>query len=226
MQQLLLELAPPPAPTLENFVPGRNGASLAALRAAIAGGEPRVYLWGAAGSGRTHLLRGFVRAAGPARAAGYFAAAAADWRDASALQFVAADDVESLSHEDQIAVFDLCNRLRASGGVLLAAGNAPPAQLALRADLRTRLAAGIVIQVHPLSDAEKAAALASHAAGRGIALSDDLTRYLLGHFERDMATQIALLDALDRYSLEHKRPITLPLLKQALRSLEPRKTGS
>jgi len=226
MQQLLLELAPPPAPTLENFIPGRNGAALQALRSALAGGEPFVYLWGAGGSGRTHLLRGFIHAAGPARAAGYFAATGADWRDASALQFVAADDVETLIHQDQIAVFDLCNRLRASGGVLLAAGNGPPAQLALRADLRTRLGAGIIIQVHPLSDTEKAAALAAHAAGRGIALTDDLTRYLLGHFDRDMATQIALVDALDRYSLEHKRPITLPLLKEALRSLEQRQAGS
>ena len=59
MQQLLLQLAPPPAPALDNFVTGRNGAALQALReiAAGAGTERFVYLWGEQGSGRTHLLR-------------------------------------------------------------------------------------------------------------------------------------------------------------------------
>ncbi|MGC2520739.1 MAG: DnaA regulatory inactivator Hda [Burkholderiales bacterium] len=226
MQQLLLELAPPPAPTLANFIPGRNGAALQALRSALAGGEPFVYLWGAGGSGRTHLLRGFIEAAQATRAAGFFSAAAADWSRAATLQAVAVDDVLRLDASGQIALFDLCNRLRGSGGVLAASGTAPPAQLALRPDLRSRLAAGIVLQIHPLSDAEKAAALRGHAASRGIALGEDLIRYLLTQFERDMGTQIALLDALDRYSLEHKRPITLPLLKEALRSLGQRQAGS
>ena len=202
MQQLLLELAPPPLPTLENFSPGRNIAALKALREALAGGERFVFLWGPGGSGKTHLLRAFT------------AAAAAAKREAAA-----ADDVARLGEAEQIALFDLCNRLRASGGALAASGNAPPAQLALRADLRSRLASGIVLQLHPLSDADKAAALSAHAAGRGMALDDELIAYLLSHFDRDMGTQIALLDALDRHSLQRKRPVTLPLLKEALRSL-------
>jgi DnaA family protein len=202
MQQLLLELAPLPPPTLENFFPGRNGAALKALREALADGERFVFLWGPGGSGKTHLLRGFVEAAAAAR------------REASVV-----DDVARLDEPEQVALFDLCNRLRGSKGALAASGEAPPAQLALRPDLRSRLASGIVLQLHPLSDADKAAALSAHAAGRGMALDRDLVAYLLTHFDRDMGTQIALLDALDRYSLERKRAVTLPLLKEALRSL-------
>ena len=41
-----------------------------------------------------------------------------------------------------------------------------------------------------------------------------------------MGTQIAMLDALDKASLERKRPITLPLLKDALRALGEREAGS
>ena len=202
MQQLLLELAPPPLPTLENFSPGRNGAALKALREALADGERFVFLWGPGGSGKTHLLRAFSGAATAAK------------REASAV-----DDVARLGEAGQVALFDLCNRLRASKGALAASGAAPPAQLALRADLRSRLASGIVLQLHPLSDADKGDALAAHAAGRGMALDRELIAYLLSHFDRDMGTQIALLDALDRYSLQRKRPVTLPLLKEALRSL-------
>ena len=202
MQQLLLELAPPPAPTLENFSPGKNGAALNALRDALAGGEGFVFLWGPGGSGKTHLLRAFAKAAAAAK------------REA-----VAADDVGRLGEVEQVALFDQCNRLRVSKGALAASGEAPPALLALRPDLRSRLASGIVLQLHPLSDADKAAALSAHAAGRGMALERELVAYLLSHFDRDMGTQIALLDALDRYSLQRKRTITLPLLKEALRSL-------
>ncbi len=173
MQQLLLELAPPPPPTLENFFAGRNGAALKALREALADGERFVFLWGPGGSGKTHLLRAFSEAAAAAK------------REAAAI-----DDVGRLGEAEQVALFDLCNRLRGSKG-----------------------------QLHPLSDADKAAALSAHAAGRGMALDRELIAYLLTHFERDMGTQIALLDALDRYSLQRKRAITLPLLKDALRSL-------
>jgi len=208
MQQLLLELAPPPPPTLENFSPGKNGAALKALRGALEGGERFVFLCGPSGSGKTHLLRAFSEAAAAAK-----------------VEAAAVDDVARLGEAEQIALFDLCNRLRASGGALAASGEAPPAQLTLRADLRSRLASGIVLQLHPLSDEDKAAALRAHAAGRGIALDGELIRYLLTHFDRDMGTQIAALDALDRYSLQQKRPITLPLLKEALGLLDAGRAG-
>jgi len=209
MQQLLLELAPSPPPTLENFSPGKNGAAVQALRQALAGGEGFVFLWGPGGSGKTHLLRAFSAAAAAAR------------REAAA-----ADDVSRLGEAEQLALFDRCNRLRASKGALAASAEAPPAQLPLRADLRSRLASGIVLQLHPLSDAEKAAALRDHAASRGMSLDRALIAYLLSHFDRDMGTQIALLDALDRYSLQRKRPLTLPLVKEALRTLaEPERRG-
>jgi DnaA-homolog protein len=202
MQQLLLELDPPPPPTLDNFSPGRNAAALEALREALADGEGFVFLWGPAGCGKTHLLRAFSQAAVEAK------------REA-----VAVDDVARLGDAEQIALFDQCNRLRASKGALAASAAAPPAQLPLRPDLRSRLASGIVLQLHPLSDEDKTAALAGHAARRGIRLEPGLIAYLLSHFDRDMGSQIALLDALDRYSLQRKRPLTLPLLKNALRSL-------
>ncbi|MEO7402226.1 MAG: DnaA regulatory inactivator Hda, partial [Burkholderiales bacterium] len=119
-QQLILALAPAPAPTLASFFPGRNAAALAAVTAFLEPStrDPFVYLFGAAGSGRTHLLEA-VRAAAP--------------------DVEIADDVEQLSESDQIALFDRYNRTRAAGGRLLAAGDRPPAQLPLRDDLRTRL---------------------------------------------------------------------------------------
>jgi len=224
MRQLLLQLAPPPEPTLDNYVPGRNGAALQALRdlARGAGGERFVYLWGEPGSGRSHLLRGLAQAAG-ARKALYFSGAPGARIVANGVPddgVIAVDNVQDLAAGDQIALFDLYNCVRAGGGALAASGDAAPAQLALRADLRSRLAWGLAFQLHPLSDAEKAAALREHARARALDLGEDVIAYLLKHARRDMANLIGILDALDRYSLEQKRPVTLPLVRSALESTQ------
>jgi DnaA family protein len=219
MQQLLLELAPPPAPTLDNFIPGRNSLALQALRD-IAQGETSerfVYLWGEPGSGRSHLLRGLTQAAA-GRKALYASAVPEGSPDAN--QLLAMDDVQALSPQDQVHLFDLYNRTRAASGVLVVSGDAAPAQLALREDLRSRLAWGLAFQLHQLSDEEKAAALRGHAHARSMALSEDAIAYLLKHARRDMASLIGIIDALDRYSLEHKRPVTLPLLRDALEAMK------
>ena len=218
MRQLILDLVPDAPPTFENFVAGRNGETLTGLAAWLApeNGEALFALWGENGAGKSHLLR----------------ASAADYHDAqhdaalSALpvdgEFFAVDHLEVLDAAGQIRLFNLINRLRAEGGRLLTAAAWPPAQLALREDLRTRLASGLVYRLHPLSDDEKRATLAAQAAERGLALPDEAWTYLLQRAPRDMRSLSAVLAAADRYSLEHQRPITLPLLREVLQNLAAR----
>ena len=217
MKQIALDIAQPPVPTLDNFVPGRNAELVVALYSAANGsGERFVYLWGAPGSGRTHLLRAMMDAAQTGgRQALMFDPHAAQF-DAPDDALCAADDVDALDAAAQIALFNLHNRIRAGHGALLASGNAPPAQLALRADLVTRLASGLVYQVHGLNEEEKVAALRRHAQARGFQLSDDVVAYLLRHAQRDLPSLLALLDALDRHSLATRRAVTLPLLRELL----------
>ena len=59
MKQLALGISPPPQPTLDNFVPGANAELLTRLRELQAGkfAESVLYLWGDAGSGKSHLLQ-------------------------------------------------------------------------------------------------------------------------------------------------------------------------
>jgi DnaA family protein len=218
MKQLALDIAPPPAPTLENFVPGRNGELVVALYASAHGAshERFIYLWGPAGSGRSHLLRAALEAARRSgRRTAWFDSVAAPV-EATGDAFVAADDVHRLDGDSQIALFNLYNRIGAGAGSLVASGDVAPAQLKLRADVVTRLASGLVYQVQCLDDEEKAAALVRHAAARGFRLSREVADYLLRHARRDMPALLALLDALDRYSLETKRAITVPLARELL----------
>jgi len=53
--QLVLSLQTAPAPTLANFIVGRNAAALDAVRQLAPGRA--LYLWSAPGCGRSHLLR-------------------------------------------------------------------------------------------------------------------------------------------------------------------------
>ena len=207
MRQLVLEISPPPEPLFEGFVTGRNEELVAKLKDVAAGraAETVVYLWGERGSGRSHLLNATLHAVEvPAR-------------------LTVADDVDSLSEQAQVALFNRINEIRAavSGqrGTLLAAGSAPPAQLALREDLKSRLAWGLVYQVHTLTDPEKAGYLRDAATRRGLAISDEVVSYLLTHVRRDLPTLVAILAHLDEYSLSRQRPLTLPLVREALATL-------
>lgn len=212
MRQLILDLQPEAAPSLDNFVAGGNGEALAGLAAWLAPGnrESALYLWGEAGAGKTHLLRASGGRYGNARTDPDLACID------EALDCHAVDNVEALSAAGQIALFNLFNRLRAAGGKLLTAGTQPPRQLQLREDLRTRLGYGLVYRLQPLTDAEKLAALAAQATARGLRLPPDALDYLFARAPRDMRSLAALLAALDHYSLEQKRPITLPLLREVL----------
>ncbi len=197
MQQLVLDIGPAAEPDFDNFVAGPNGEALARVRSLAAGSlrEAIVYLWGEPGSGRSHLLRAATRARP---------------------ELFVADDVEALGEQAQQQLFMAINAARDGHVPVLAAGSRPPAQLALREDLRTRLAWGLVYQLKPLSDAEKAQHLRVQAARRGLPLSDEVVGYLLTRLPRDLPSLNAVLDALDRYSLAARRPVTLPLVREAL----------
>ena len=217
MRQLILELLPEAAPSLDNFVAGGNGEALAGLARWLSpeNREPSVYVWGETSAGKSHLLRACGATYHDAEAAPTLTCADAEH------PFHAVDNVQALDAEGQIALFNLFNRLRATGGRLLTAGDQPPLQLRLREDLRTRLGSGLIYRLQPLSDAEKAAALGAQAKDRALKLSPEAIDYLMRHAPRDMRTLSAFIVALDRYTLEHKRAVTLPLLRELLAETLP-----
>lgn len=219
MEQLTFELATPEPPSFANFLPGPNGEVVAALRRLAAGeiADTGVLIWGPPGSGRTHLLRATVAAvSAPLDASFHAQPASVPIEPAYPRMLIAVDDVDAADGDAQGRLFTLFNRLRETGGHVLAAVDVPPGRLPLRDDLRTRLGWGLVYEVRPLADADKPAALARYAEERGLPLAADVIAYLLAHGRRDMTTLVATLAALDRHSLATKRPVTVPLLRDWL----------
>jgi len=197
MRQLPLDIPPAAQPALDRYVAGANAEALERVRALAAGRlrEAIIYLWGERGSGRTHLLRGAAQL-NPA--------------------LVIADDVETLDAQAQQALFNAINAAREGSAPVLAAGEAPPAALSLREDLRTRLGWGLVYQLKPLTDTDKVTHLHNEAARRGLRLGEDVVRYLLQRLPRDVGSLNAVLDTLDRHALAAQRQVTLPLVRDAL----------
>ena len=214
MRQLLLNITPDWKPALNNFVVGRNLELLSALRHALAdsASERCFFVWGEAGSGKSHLLQACVRAALDKHHSAVYARGSVP----ESASVVAVDDVERLDDEAQIGLFNLYNRMRDSGGMLMVSGKESPPYLKLRDDLRTRLGWGLVYQVHSLSEEEKTPVLEQHAQAKGFTLPPEVTHYLLRHGRRDLPSLMAALDALDEFSLRLHRAPSVPLLKEVL----------
>jgi DnaA-homolog protein len=225
MKQIALDIGIAGPPSLSNFFAGPNEAALKHLQ--LWAGSPTrspvpTYLWGASGSGKTHLLKAVAEAL---REQG----ATAGWLDATVLEppafderwaVVLLDDVHLYTAVQQHAAFNWFVNAQPLHRGVLAAGALPPADLKLREDLRTRLGWGHVFELHVLSEPERRSVLRQAADERGVFLSDEVMDYMLTRFSRDLASLMQLLGQLDGYALQTKRAITIPLIKAMLEDSE------
>jgi DnaA-homolog protein len=225
MKQIALDMGLASSPSFANYFCGPNEAALKHLTL-WTGNSLRspvpTYLWGDAASGKTHLLKAVREAL---REQG----AASGWMDASIMEppdfderwaAVVLDDCHLYTAVQQQAAFNwFVNALNAPDGRprwVLAAGNAPPADLQLRDDLRSRLGWGHVFALEALTELERRAVLRKEADARGVLLSDDAMDFILNRFSRDLGSLMQLLDQLDAYALQTQRAITIPLIKSML----------
>ena len=242
-KQFALDIGHTPKPSLSNFLAGENLALHSALVALAKSWEsptPRltgenplnqrwIYWWGPAGSGRTHLLNAIGNAA-QQLGLEHFSLTPNEPISWVRLEerlmtlclsdkpsVITVDDVDRLDERLVASLFRILNAIQGSKAIhIFMAGNAAPGALTLREDLRTRLGWGLIFQTHLLGDDEKIAALQQAAQARGLVLSPDVLPWLLNRFYRDMPNLMALIDALDAYSLETKRAVTLPLVRELL----------
>ncbi len=225
MKQIALDIGLASVPSFSNFFAGPNEAALRHLEL-WAGNSLRspvpTYLWGATGSGKTHLLKAVAETL---REQG----ARTGWMDASVLEppafdegwaGVILDECHLYTAVQQQAAFNwFVNALNAPDGRprwVLAAGNLPPADLALRDDLRSRLGWGHVFELHALTETERRSVLRREADARGVFLGDEAMDFMLTRFSRDLSSLMQLLDQLDAYALQTQRAITIPLIKAML----------
>jgi DnaA-homolog protein len=217
MKQIPLAIGPEALPTFDGFVPGANAAALQHLLALQLPAAP-VYLWGAPGCGKTHLLRALAhRLQSSGQRVGWFdAEGSLPWLLQPDWALVVMDCCDAFTPAAQQAAFALFVDAGTHGVQVAAAGRLPPVDLPLRDDLRTRLAWGHVFALQPLTEAETRSALRREADRRGIFLSDEVMDFVLTRLSRDLKTLMQLLDRLDHFSLARGRQVTVPLLRLML----------
>lgn len=227
MKQIALPLGSAQPQTLDNFLEGDNAQALSALRCFLTSQfDGPLYLWGPQASGKTHLLssaRQQLMASGHGvgwlGANDHNSAWPSDHVFDPSWSLVVLDDVDCYSEEQQQQAFAWFIHAQSTMCKVLAAGLNRPSELTLRDDLTSRLAWGQVHALHPLSEADGRLVLRQSAQNRGIDLGDDIVDFVMHRFSRDLGSQMQLLDMLDRFALENKRVVTIPLITAMLRSL-------
>ncbi|HSS64122.1 MAG TPA: DnaA regulatory inactivator Hda [Gammaproteobacteria bacterium] len=226
-RQLTLGVALREGHDFANFVAGRNQPAIAALRR-LAGGAsgPLVYLWGAAGSGKTHLLEAAcAEAAGGGRATAYVPLSShAELHPAmlaglDSARLICIDDVDAIAGRTlwEEALFHLYNQAECGGVPMAVAAHRPPLAIPLALnDLKSRLSSGTVFQTRELNDSERGRVLAARATARGLEFPEEAVRYLMSRGPRDMHSLMAVLDRLDAISLSEQRRLTVPLVREVL----------
>lgn len=220
MRQLALGVRLRADAVFESFWPGQNGELIAALQ--MPGSAP-VWLWGAHGTGKTHLLQAVCAAAG--EAAAYFPLDRSLALPPEALagfertRVLCVDDADAVAGDLawERALFRLFNDAAELRTRLIFAAAAPPRQSvwALE-DWRSRAAACVVYQLRELDDAGRVEALRLRAAQRGLQLPHETSEYLLKRMPRDLRSLFEILDQLDEASLVAQRRLTIPFIRDAL----------
>jgi DnaA family protein len=224
LSQLALPLQLQDHAVFESFWPAGNDTLVAYLtELSDTGNSAGCWIWGAAASGKSHLLQAVsdrtgdrsvylplprLQETGPEVLA-----------DLENRQFICLDDIDTVAGntEWEHALFGLFNQVQDSGGVLVisAAATARECGFELK-DLESRFTRLPPFHIQALADSDRVKALQLRAKLRGLDLPVDTANYLLTRRKRDMASLYSLLDKLDLEALKAQRRLTIPFVRTVL----------
>ena len=223
--------------SFENYFAGPNQEVIESLRLACNGKSSAgaIFLNGAAGVGKSHLLQACCHVAGEQGLAAVYLPLTElvdegpDLLEGlEQLALICLDDVQIIAGKEawEQAVFHFFNRAFDRGVQLVfAADRGVTAMGILLPDLASRLAWGFVYRLHALDDEQKLQAIQERAKHRGFVVPDDVGRFLLRRFPRDMRALHAMLHELDVASLAAQRSkISIPFVKSWLENRNNQET--
>ncbi|WP_170113424.1 DnaA regulatory inactivator Hda [Ahniella affigens] len=208
----------------QHFLAGDNAPVVAAVEALAHETEDFVgiLLAGPEGSGKTHLASALVQTAAevrflPLRSLGDKALLAIETAPEQGL--VVIDDIDALAGRrlEEIAMFDLFNRLKAARARLLVTSSELPNRLPIHLpDLLSRLASLAQHRLRPLPEFEIRTVLVDRARDRGLSLSGEVLDFLLRRYPRNLGALIQLIDQLDVASMAAQRRLTVPFVRRVI----------
>lgn len=226
--QYTLAVTLPEDETLDSFYGAEQSPAIAWVKRVLVDATNRhpVYLFGASGSGKSHLLyAACVRAQELGLTSqllsfdDYKAWSPRILDGLEELDLVCIDNLQAIAKDLtwQVAVFDLYNRMQEQGKALIIVADAAPTELGFKLpDLVSRLQACTSFQLRLLMDEDKQKLLQLKAHLRGMELPDEVARFLLNRQQRDIRDLVRILDLLDKASIVHQRRLTIPFVKEIL----------
>lgn len=189
-------------------------------------GDRQIFLWGAQGSGKSHLLQASCQQAFQHQRSTFYLLLEKHQlpppevlEGLESFDLVCIDNIENCAGESswEQALFNFYNRNRENDHQLIISADCPPGFLPLELpDLKTRMGWGITLKLQELNDAERIAALTCKAKHLGFEISPQVGQFLNKHYARDLPALWDLLPKLEQATLIAKRKLTVPFLKQVL----------
>jgi len=215
-KQLTLNIRLRDDATFGNFVGSAAGR--------IRYGAGLVFVFGAEGTGKSHLLQALCRSVNQAGGTSIYLQNPGSHPpdilgSLDSFSLVCLDDIEtSIGNEAwEIELFHLINSIVDGGSRLVISSNVPAASLQIQLpDLASRLRAAVAVETDSLTDTQKLEVLKIRANNRGFALNDEVARFILGRASRDMNHLVDLLSKLEAETLRLQKKLTIPFVKQTL----------
>jgi chromosomal replication initiator protein len=187
--------------------------------------ENLLYIYGPAGSGKSHLLQsiGMVMGAHGSGAIPYLSfrepvtAAELSCRFDQAEALIV-DDLHLMPDDGgmRAALWQVFNDFHSSGRKIVMAGLHAPRELPFLDDhLVSRLLWGLVARVDVSDDHSRRMILKKIAGDRQVRIPDDVVDFILMTTSREVGDLISAFDSVFRLSMVLKRRITLPLAREA-----------
>jgi len=181
-----------------------------------------IYVYGAQGFGKTHVLQGAVlKALSDNQNAIYI-----DCNDSlpehildsiDQLNLISLDNVDVIKNDNQDFFFDLYNRARQAKVSILVSGSNMPTDLSVMKDLKTRLSLAAVYKLEELKDELTMSVLNNQMSERNLTIDSKVYEYLFKYYSRDVKILLSAMGQLDRASLQSKKAISIPFVKKMLR---------
>ena len=180
-----------------------------------------VYIYGASGQGKTHVLQGAVLKALEIDKNAVYIDCSDPFPDyildfVNQIDFICFDNVHSILRENQEIFFDLYNRARQAQIFILVSGNTLPSDLEVMKDLKTRLSLAAVYKLEELNDELIMSVIDSQMSQRNLSVNSNVYEYLFKNYSRDLKLLLSTLNDLDKASLQAKKPISIPFVKNFL----------
>ena len=212
--------------TFANFLVSSGNRPLFDVLTSTSPSVQLIYLWGAEGSGRSHLLQALCHRYAESGASALYLPllsrhdfAPQILEHSHALSVICVDDLDAVATDSvwQEAIFHCFNEAAESNVLFVVTASRAPRDLDLSlADLRSRMQKGLIFQLQAADDGFKKQILQHRANSRGISLSDQVCDYILQRADRSLAGLIAVLERLDSESFQRQRRLTVPLVKDVM----------